>query len=331
MKAESPRIATHLGPFGSGGDRYNLKGYRAADAIEERIRLASTVKGLSGIELNFRGLVNEDNAATFKVLLDEVGLACANVSMNVWGEAKWAQGSLSNPNPAIRQDAKDLIIAGMQTTKKLGGHLVSLWPGQDGFDYPFEADYAQRVDCFIEGLQACARAVPDVRICVEYKPKEPRTHSLIDTAARIMWLLSKVDAKNVGVLLDVGHSLYAGENVAESAVLLQREGILDLIHFNDNYGEWDWDMIPGSVRFWELLELIFWLRETGYHGWYSIDISTPRMDPVKAIQQSVTNIERLDRIADRLDRETILTNLEHGTAEANLALLSDRVMQALGG
>jgi hypothetical protein len=21
-----------------------------------------------------------------------------------------------------------------------------------------------------------------------------------------------------------------------------------LLHFNDNYGEWDWDMIPGTVR-----------------------------------------------------------------------------------
>jgi len=148
-------------------------------------------------------------------------------------------------------------------------------------------------------------AVPDVRMCIEYKPKEPRTHLLFDTAARTMWVLGKVDRPNLGVLLDVGHGLYAYENVAQSAVLLQREGWLDLIHFNDNYGEWDWDMIPGTVRFWEMLELIFWLREIGYAGYYSIDI-TARGSAVAAVQQSVTNIRRFCKLADRLDRAAIL-------------------------
>ena len=50
------------------------------------------------------------------------------------------------------------------------------------------------------------------------------------------------------------------------------------MHFNGNYGEWD--MIPGTVRFWEHIELIFWLRELGYDKWYSIDITMPRGDAI---------------------------------------------------
>ena len=324
------RIATHLGPFGSGGDRYNLKGYKPALGIENRILEASSVQGLSGIELNFRGLVDEKNVLDIKSLMDRSKLACINVSMNVWGDARWTFGSLIHYDEKIREEAKALIIAGMQTAKVLNCHLVSLWPGQDGFDYPFEVDYATMVDNFVAGIQECADSVPDVRICLEYKTKEPRSHLLVDTAARTMWLLNKINRSNIGVLLDVGHSFLAGENVAMSAVLLQREGLLDLIHFNDNYGEWDWDMIPGSIRFWELLELIFWLKETGYRGWNSIDISVARGNATQAIQQSVTNIQRLYRLAERLDRITILDNLHRMDTNANLRLLSDQIFKALG-
>ena len=73
---------------------------------------------------------------------------------------------------------------------------------------------------------------------------------------------------NVGVCIDVGHSFMAGENVAESAVLLQHHGEkLFHMHFNDNYRSWDDDMIVGSVHWVEYVELLHWLRETGYAGW----------------------------------------------------------------
>jgi xylose isomerase len=299
-------------------------------SAEDRIRQAGLVSGLSGVELNFRGLVDENSAPAIKSVLEQAGLACVNVSMNVWGDARWGLGSLIHPDAAVREEARALIASGMRTAKALGCHLVSLWPGQDGFDYPFEVDYAAMVDRFISGVQECADVVPDVRICIEYKTKEPRSHLLVDTAARTMWLINKINRSNVGVLLDVGHSFLAGENVAMSAVLLQREGLLDLLHFNDNYGEWDWDMIPGSLRFWELLELIFWLKETGYTGWNSIDINAARSDATQAIQQSVTNIGRLYRLTERLDRHLLLANLARMDGAANLKLLSDQVFKALG-
>ncbi len=328
---ESIQVATHLGPFSSHADRYNLRGYQPALPVEERLRRVARVKGLGGIELNFRGLVDENSAPSIKALLDELGLACVSISQNVWADGKWGLGALTHPDPAVRRDALDILIAGMRTAKVLGSDLVSLWPAQEGFDYPFQVDYAHLTDWFVGGLRECADAVPDVRICIEYKPKEPRAHILTDTAARTMWLLDKVGRANVGVLLDVGHSLYAYENVAQSAVMLMREGRLFLLHWNDNYGEWDWDMIPASVRFWELLELAFWLREYGYSGWHSIDVSVPRGgDPVQTVQLSANNIRRIYQLTAKLDREAILANLKCADALANLRLLSDQVFAALG-
>jgi xylose isomerase len=325
----APPISTHLGYFGTGGDRYCLGGYQQATPPLERIRRVADVEGLNGVELNYPSLITEENAAEVRAALEESDLACPNISMNVWGVDTWRMGSLTHPDESVREQAVDTISAGMRLAKQVDCDLVSLWPGQDGFDYPFQVDYGAQVDWFVEGMQACADSMPDVRICIEYKPKEPRTHILTDTCARTMWLLNKIQRSNVGVLLDVGHGLYAGENVAQSAVLLQREGLLDLVHFNDNYGDWDWDMVPGSILFWEHLELIYWLRESGYRGWYSIDIAMPRGDPVKSCQQSVSNIRRLCSVVDLLDGERIKANLRDVSHPENLSLISDQVFGAL--
>jgi len=324
----NPRISTHLAPFTPGSDRFIAQGYNPDIDIETRLRLAASVNGLNGVELNFRSSISEQNADSIKRLLDELNLACANISMNVWGHACWKDGSFSNTDGVIRRHAIDLVIAGMATAQRIGCTLVSIWPGQDGFDYPFAMNYQQQMSRFIEGLQICADALPEIRICIEYKPKEPRCFSLVDSASRCMWMLSKVNRPNVGALLDVGHAIFAHENVAQTAVLLHNENYLDLIHFNDNYGDWDWDMVPGTVRFWEMLELIFWLQEVGYDGFYSIDIVSPRSPAVEAIQLSVDNIKRLFRAATLLDRDIMYANLVGTNPIANLRHLSDRVFQA---
>ena len=324
-----PKISTHLGYFGSGVDRYNPAGYKKDASPLERIRLASQVRGLDGVELNYPALVNEETIEEVKSVLNEAGLAVSNVSLNVWGTGKWGMGSLTNPDPTVRTEALEIMRRGIDVAKAVGSPLVSLWPGQDGFDYPFQVDYGATCDWFIQGMRKAAAYDPQMRLCLEYKPKEPRTHLLVDTAARTMWFIGKIGAPNVGVLLDVGHALCAYENVAQSAVLLHREGLLDLLHFNDNYGEWDWDMIPGTVRFWEHIELIFWLRELGYDKWYSIDITMPRGDAVKACQQSVENIQRLYRLAERLEHDEILANMRRLDHPENLRLVSDAVFGAL--
>ena len=323
------KISTHLGYFGTGADRYNPAGYQPTVSAIERIRRVSGVTGLNGVELNYPALVNEETVAEVKSVLSETGLAVSNVSLNLWGTEKWGMGSLSCADPQIRADAVETMKRGIAIAKAVGSPLASLWPGQDGFDYPFQIDYNAAIDWFIEGVREAAAVDPNMRICLEYKLKEPRSHLLVDTVGRTMWLINKIGAPNVGVMLDVGHALCANENIAQSAAMLQREGLLDILHFSDNYGEWDWDMIPGTVRFWEYLELFFWLHETGYAGWHSIDITMPRGDPVKACQLSVTNIQRLCRLAEKLPREQILANLKCVTHPNNLGLLSDTIFSAL--
>ena len=53
---------------------------------------------------------------------------------------------------------------------------------------------------------------------------------------------------NVGVTIDVGHSLEAYENVAEAICAAASRGLLFHMHINDNYRLWDDDMITGSIH-----------------------------------------------------------------------------------
>jgi len=105
---------------------------------------------------------------------------------------------------------------------------------------------------------------------------------------------------NVGVTIDTGHSFVGGENVAEAVVLAKRAGdLLFHMHFNDNHGSWDDDMIVSSVHMTCYVELLFWLRKTGYNGWLSMDQYPYREDAIDAISESIFWVKKYEQIVDK--------------------------------
>jgi len=228
-----------------------------------------------------------------KSLLQETGLELATLEAGIYPDRKWKLGTLTSPDPGIRREAIALSKRALELTAELGAADLLFWPGQDGFDYPFQVDYQESWKLLIDGLGEIAAHQPSVRISIEYKPKEPRTNIYVRNAGVILYLLKTLDMPNVGATLDYGHSLVAGENPAEAAVLLTREGKLFQIHVNDNYRDWDHDLIVGVVSFWETLEFFYWLEKLGYDGWLIMDVFPYREDGMAAFQQCVRNIENV--------------------------------------
>ena len=113
-------------------------------------------------------------------------------------------------------------------------------------------------------------------------------------------LLLLKDLDKVGVLLDVGHAMQGAENVANAAALLSSYGKLDYLHLNDNYGDWDDDMLVGSVHIIAYLELIYWLKRINYKGWLTLDIFPYRENGVAAATQCKEWIEAMFRSVDRI-------------------------------
>jgi xylose isomerase len=208
----------------------------------------------------------------------------------------------------------------------MGADDVLLWPGQDGFDYPFQVDYDECWVLLIDGIGEVASHRPDVKVSIEYKPKEPRTNLFVRNAGVLLYLLDRIGLPNVGATVDLGHSLVAGENPAEAATLLAREGKLFQVHVNDNYRDWDHDLIVGSVSFWETLEFLYWIRKSGYDGWYVVDVFPYREDGFRALQQCVRNIERLLDLADSLMKTDIRSFMEKADAISSFDVLWDSLL-----
>ena len=89
----------------------------------------------------------------------------------------------------------------------------------------------------------------DVRIALEFKPKEPRNFCYLARSADTLLMALDANRENVGVTIDTGHAMAAGEYVAEAAFRLMQRGKLFHLHFNDNYRSWDDDMIVVEYKY----------------------------------------------------------------------------------
>ncbi|HIE09273.1 MAG TPA: hypothetical protein EYP65_05435 [Armatimonadetes bacterium] len=297
------KISTGLWVFAGPVDRFATKGYRPPTSLREQVEMASKVEGIKGVECH-QSDFEEVSPSEFKKWLDDLGLQCSNVNTNVWTDPKFALGAFSHPDEGIRRQAIDEGKRAVDIARETGAKSIGLWLGSDGFDYPFQVDYVGHWGRLIESIAEVADyAAPDVKVGIEYKVKEPRTHILISDAGKALSICLELGKENVGVTIDFGHALMCGESPAEALCFLARHGKLFNVHFNDAYGLWDDDMFVGSLRIWETMEFLYWARETGYEGWLGLDQFPFREDPVKAARMSVDMLRRLWELIDRIPKE----------------------------
>lgn len=300
--------------FDSCADRYVLSGYGKKKTLEELFLSAREVEDLRGIELVGNWHINETNFDFVKSLLERTGLEVAMVVPDLWTQGKWGIGSFTSKDSKIRDEAIREVKKTIDMALALNCNKIDLWFGQDGYDYSFQANFPLAWKQLIEGVQECADYNPKINICIEYKLKEPRTHLFINSAAKTLLLIERVNRENVGALLDVGHALAAQENMAESASLLAEEGKLFYVHLNDNYRFWDDDMIVGSVHIIEYLELLYWLKRYKYQGWYTLDIFPYREDGIRAAKESIKWIKGLMSVIEWIGEERIEALINKGDA-----------------
>lgn len=302
------KFSTNVAPFGPCADRFCTGGYRAALSVEERLETASRVDGLDGIEV-FAGMIDSLGMARIRSVLADVGLECSLVACGVWGDSSWGYGSFSSNSSSTRRRAVDTLRRSMDYAAELGAGRVNLWLGQDGHDYAFQVDYRDTWKHMIDGLGECALHNPAVRICIEPKLCEPRVRSQISSVGRLLWLCNRIGEPNIGVNVDFGHIMQAWESPAEAAVLAAIDGRLFHTHFNDAYPNWDWDLMPGTVHPYELIETCFWLEELGYDGWYSLDTFPAREDNVRALSHGIANVKHALDLVGRLDKDAVRDRL----------------------
>ena len=317
-----------LGNLGNTCDRFLSTGYKDQLPKEEMLRQAASIPGVSGVELVGTWDITPKNVDEMGDLLAKYGLACASVLPDHFSQKRWGRGAFTSRDPSIRKQALDETYAAAEMARKLNCNLVNLWPGQDGYDYPLQGDFINQRRWTIDAVASAAKSFPDIRFTLEYKPKEPRTHSTWARAADTYFVALETGLPNVGVTIDTGHSFVAGENVAEAAVFLSQAGRLFHMHFNDNYRAWDDDMIVGSIHMVEFIELMFWLDEVHYDGWLSMDQYPYREDGKAALQGSVEFLQGLEALLDSKAKAEIRTLIANGEATEAMAWVRSRIFRS---
>ena len=182
---------------------------------------------------------------------------------------------------------------------------VKLWPGQDGWDYPFQVDHKTLWKHCIDGVGELASQNPDLKFVIEYKPREPRVHMAFDSVSRTLLAIEKIGLPNVGILLDFGHALFGGESPADAAQLAIDHGRLFGMDVNDNLRGWDDDMVAGTVHPIELFEFFYTLRKNKWEGVWQLDQFPFRENSVQAARQAVDFLKACDRALDKLDMDAL--------------------------
>lgn len=318
MKIEASRSA-----FSSCNDRF-MKNYKQDVPLEKQLEILQSIEHVNAIPVTYERDVDPIKR---KEMMAGFGIAPGTIVVNTYSEARIAGGTLSNRDPAIRAEFTQKAKEAMDFCKAIGGVDVMLWLGHDGFDYPFEDDYNTRYGWLAENLHEIASYRSDVKVTIEYKAADPRISQYISNAPKALALCNEVNLPNLGVILDYGHALIAGENPAESAALLNRYNRLFHIHLSDNYCKTDDDMLIGGITLWRTLEFFYQLQEIGYDGYYVLDIWPPRMDGVEATKVSVKRTLALWNLAKSLPREKMRQYQQEGNVPAIYDLLTDHVLR----
>lgn len=283
--------------------RDRVTSYRQATEIFEALRQVAKIPGIRGVDVS-RNYMPE-NIKEFKSTLQELNLEVASVGAGLSSGPQMVHGSFSANDAEIRKIAIGRVKESMDIAKELGSDKVIVWFGQDGYDYHFETDYKTRWNYLVEGIRECAQYRDDVRLCIEYKAREPKIHQFVNSASTALVLIHDVNEKNVGVLFDVGHALLADETLAESAVMLAQHNKLWHVHLNDNYQHADSDLMPGTVHTMAFLELFFWLKRLDYEGYVTFDTVAHSHDPNEVTAESVRFTQALIASADRINNDEI--------------------------
>jgi len=293
------RFATRINSFASGAAAYwpDLSG---KPTLAQMVARAATVNGLSELDLNYPDHLGDDPQAVGAMVRD-CGLQVSGLAMRYYTNPAFKLGAFTNPDPIVRREAIDLTKQGIDAARQLGAPMMTLWLGQDGYDYAFQCDYPALWAAEIEGIAEVAAHDPDCLISIEYKPNEPRCYSVLPDAATTLLAIREIGAANLGVTIDFAHALYANEQPAFAAALILRHSRLLGLHLNDGYAKRDDGLMVGAVHEQATLELLRQVKRGGFDGAIYFD-TFPDASGLDPVAECAANIRTVRRMLDAVDR-----------------------------
>lgn len=237
--------------------------------------------GYDGVELAIRDPKRVDPDYLLALMADHHLKVPAIGTGQAWGEDKL---SLTDPDAAIRREAMDRLESHLPLAQRLGALvIVGLIRGVGGSSSP-----GQEEQWLLEALRQLSQtaAAHEVKIAVE--PLNRYETTLMNTASQGLDLIQKVEADNIGLLLDTFH-MNIEEPSIEDSITACRDKIFHF-HVADSNR---WYPGAGHLDFALILKT---LLKTGYKGFVSGEFM-PEPDAAVAASRAIDHLRSL-RIDD---------------------------------
>jgi xylose isomerase len=295
--------------------RFNPAGYKpelSRRSTADKVRTA--VEGLGDLiddyEFHYPQELSPDNLDEVRDALDGHGIYCIASGLHL--DPRFGKGGFCSPDDATRDEALRLTREAIDLAAEVGAQMI-IWPGIEGYNYPFQTPYQESWARFIDGVGQAAQHARDrdVTIFLEHKNSEPAMKILMRNIGMTLHVIHTLRAQglgNVSVNMDWQHLIMNGENLAEYAALLAAEGLLGHQHANSGWGTFDDDNMVGATAFMETLELALELRRARYgeNGErLGFDLYPYTEDAVGAVRRSVLQWRFIDAAAARIDEPAL--------------------------
>ncbi len=308
-----------------GGQKDRFCTYFPDSTPEEKMQKIQEVKGIDGVEIVYPFEI-QDPQETIR-LLKKFDLGVAAVNANIKGGPRQQTGSTSVQNKEMRDDAVRIITEAMDIAAELGADKVTTCPLTDGYDYLITNDYVESWNNMVDTFRRAASHRSDITLMLEFKDQETRVNCFLDNCAKTICMIRDIGLPNVGVTIDIGHSLMAQETPAAAIALCHTSNIPYYIHTNDNNNRWDWDLIPATYNLWHYLETFIYLKRLNYDGWLTSDMSPIRLDRVDAFDQNLKATQKIMQIVDTFNIEELFGMMHRGETLEILQLLRDKTLK----
>jgi xylose isomerase len=301
-----------LGPMVT---RFVPGGYQPEHAGEPTAeRVARAVAGLGDLmddyEFHYPNELSHDNLDDVRAALDGHGIytICSGLHL----DPRFGKGGLTSLDDSVRAEALRLNREAAELTCEVGAHMV-IWPGGEGYNYPFQIPYAEVWNRLIDGIADAAETLDKGGrlLFLEHKNSEPAMKVLMRNVGMTLHIIHTLRARgitNVKVNMDWQHLIMNGENLAEYAALLASLDLLGHQHANSGWGTFDDDNMVGATAFMETLELALELRRAGYGSSgerLGFDLYPYTEDQIGAVRRSVLQWRFIDGVAGRIDEPAL--------------------------
>jgi xylose isomerase len=281
---------------------------RAGETTAQRVERAVTGLGdlIDDYEFHYPQELSADNLDDVRAALGDHDVYCLATGLHL--DPRFGRGGLISPDEATRQEALRRTLDAVDFAGELRAHFI-IWPGIEGYNYPFQTPYKESWAWFVDGIGRAAERCRDhgILLFLEHKNSEPAMKILMRNIGMTLHVIHSLRGQgldNVKVNMDWQHLIMNGENLAEYAALLAAEGVLGHLHANSGWGTFDDDNMVGATAFMETLELAVELRRANYGAndeRLGFDLYPYTEDAVAAVRRSVLQWRFIDDVAARID------------------------------